>query len=62
MNLLYPIYFDFKLWLKSHTPLARIADKRRMGIGESDAQPEAGSEVQVSCIEGSLTNDECDFS
>ncbi len=37
MNFLYPLYFDFKLWLKSDTPLARIADKRRMGIGESDA-------------------------
>ncbi len=41
MNLLYPLYFDLKIWLKSHTPLARIADKRRMGIGESDAKPDA---------------------
>jgi fatty acid desaturase len=40
MNFLYPLYFDFKIWLKSHTPLARIADKRRMGIAESDAKPE----------------------
>jgi hypothetical protein len=46
MNFVYPIYFDIKLWLKSHTPLARIADKRRMGIGESDAQPEAGSDFK----------------
>ncbi len=38
MNCLYPLYFDFKIWLKSHTPLARIADKRRMGIDESDAK------------------------
>jgi hypothetical protein len=37
MNFLYPLYFDFKIWLKSHTPLARIADKKRMGIGESNA-------------------------
>src|SRR5271155_1849094 len=37
MNFLYPLYFDFKIWLKSHTPLARIADKKRMGIGERDA-------------------------
>jgi hypothetical protein len=36
MNFLYPMYFDFKIWLKSHTPLARIADKKRMGIGEVD--------------------------
>jgi hypothetical protein len=41
MNFLYPLYFDFKLWLKSDTPLARIADKGRMGIAESDATPEA---------------------
>ncbi len=41
MNFLYPLYFDFKLWLKSDTPLARIADKGRMGIAESDAEPEA---------------------
>jgi hypothetical protein len=38
MNFLYPLYFDLKIWLKSHTPLARIADKRRMGIAESDAK------------------------
>jgi Sulfotransferase family len=45
MNFLYPLYFDFKIWLKSYTPLARIADKKRMGIAESDAgagaKPEA---------------------
>jgi hypothetical protein len=41
MNFLYPMYFDFKLWLKSDTPLARIADKGRMGIAESDAKPDA---------------------
>lgn len=46
MNLLYPIYFDVKIWLKSHTPLARMADKRRMGIGEFHAQPDAESEVK----------------
>ena len=38
MNFLYPLYFDFKLWLKSRTPLARIADKGRMGIPESNAE------------------------
>lgn len=37
MNFLYPLYFDFKLWLKSETPLARIADKGRMGIADPDA-------------------------
>ena len=31
MSWLYPIYFDFKLWLKSDTPLARIASTGRMG-------------------------------
>jgi hypothetical protein len=41
MNFLYPLYFDFKLWLKSDTPLARIADKGRMGIPESDAKTDA---------------------
>lgn len=40
MNFLYPLYFDFKLRLKSNTPLARIANTGRMGIGESDADPE----------------------
>jgi hypothetical protein len=42
MNFLYPLYFDLKLWLKSDTPLARIADKGRMGIAESDAKTDAG--------------------
>lgn len=41
MNFLYPLYFDFKLWLKSDTPLARIADKGRMGKAELDANPGA---------------------
>jgi hypothetical protein len=39
MSFLYPLYFDFKLWLKSETPLARIADKGRMGKPESDGKP-----------------------
>jgi hypothetical protein len=38
MNSFYPLYFDFKIWLKSHTPLARIADKKRMGIAESESR------------------------
>jgi hypothetical protein len=38
MNFVYPLYFDFKLWLKSDTPLARIADKGRMGIADSESQ------------------------
>jgi hypothetical protein len=41
MNFLYPLYFDFKLWLKSDTPLARIADKGRMGVPELHAKVEA---------------------
>ena len=45
MNFLYPLYFDFKLWLKSDTPLARIADKGRMGVAESDASTDAEPEV-----------------
>jgi hypothetical protein len=38
MSFLYPLYFDFKLWLKSDTPLARIANKGRLGIPESGAK------------------------
>lgn len=34
MGLLYPIYFDAKLWLKTYTPLAKTADIGRMGISE----------------------------
>jgi len=41
MNFLYPLYFDFKIWLKSDTPLARIADKGRMGVPEPDAKAAA---------------------
>jgi len=41
MNFLYPLCFDFKLWSKSDTLLARIADKGRMGISESDAKSDA---------------------
>lgn len=35
MEALYPGYFDFKLWLKSSTPLAKTADLGRMGIRKS---------------------------
>jgi len=38
MNFLYPLYFDFKLWLKSDTPLARLAGTERMGILKNDAE------------------------
>ncbi len=41
MNFLYPSHFDLKLWLKSNTPLARMAKKVRMGIGEVDEKSEA---------------------
>jgi hypothetical protein len=43
MNFLYPLYFDSKLWLKSNTPLARIACKGtwRRRLRESHAKPEA---------------------
>ncbi len=35
MSFLYPLYFDFKLWLKSKTPLARFASTTRMGKAKS---------------------------
>ncbi len=35
MSFLYPLYFDFKLWLKSATPLARVASTTRMGKAKS---------------------------
>jgi Sulfotransferase family len=47
MNFLYPLYFDFKLWLKSDTPLARLADKGRMGIPESDAKSDAKTDAKT---------------
>jgi len=34
MNFLYPLHFGFKLWLKSATPLARIASTGRMGVAK----------------------------
>jgi hypothetical protein len=45
MNFLYPLYFDFKLWLKSDTPLARLADKGRMGVAESETAPDTEPEA-----------------
>ncbi len=32
MAFLYPLYFDCRLWLKSKTPLARIADRRSLSV------------------------------
>lgn len=37
MSILYPLHFDFKLWLKSATPLARIANTGRMGVARANA-------------------------
>ncbi len=34
MGVLYPIFFDLKLWLKTYTPLAATADIGRMGISD----------------------------
>ncbi|MGA9981501.1 MAG: sulfotransferase [Candidatus Sulfotelmatobacter sp.] len=34
MRILYPAFWDLKLWLKSSTPLAMIADIQRMGVRE----------------------------
>lgn len=36
MSFLYPIYFDIKLWLKSDTPLARLANTGRMGVRKTE--------------------------
>lgn len=36
MDFLYPKYFDFKLWFKSSTPLARTASLERMVIGDPE--------------------------
>jgi hypothetical protein len=41
MSFLYPLYFDFKLWLKSDTPLKRIANTGRMGKAKTgEVKPE----------------------
>jgi hypothetical protein len=34
MSFLYPMYFGLKLWLKTHTPLARMGEIGRMGISD----------------------------
>jgi hypothetical protein len=41
MTFLYPRYFDFKLWLKSDTPLRRMANKGRLGIAKAGAESDA---------------------
>ena len=34
MGVLYPLYFDVKLWFKTYTLLAKTADIGRMGISD----------------------------
>ena len=34
MRVVYPLYFDLKLWFKNYTPLGKTADIGRMGISE----------------------------
>jgi hypothetical protein len=36
MGIVYPLYFDLKFWLKSKTPLARLASTGRMGVNQRD--------------------------
>jgi hypothetical protein len=43
MSFLYPLYFDFKFWLKSETPLARMAATGRMGINKRDTVKSEGA-------------------
>jgi hypothetical protein len=38
MRVLYPAFWDMKLWLKSNTPLGRIADLQRMGVSEESGE------------------------
>jgi hypothetical protein len=38
MSILYPAFWDLKLWLKSSTPLARIADLQRMGVRKESGE------------------------
>jgi hypothetical protein len=38
MNFLLPLYLDAKLWLKSYTPLGRVAEKTCMGIADSETK------------------------
>jgi hypothetical protein len=38
MSILYPAFWDLKLWLKSSTPLARIADIQRMGVRKESGE------------------------
>jgi hypothetical protein len=51
MNILYPLCLEAKLWLKSHTPLARVADKSCLGMGELDVRSiipvEAGNKYKL---------------
>jgi hypothetical protein len=28
VKVLYPLYFDLRIWLKSNTPVGRISDRR----------------------------------
>ena len=42
MSFLYPLYFDLKFWLKSETPLARMANTGRMGINKSKSIHKSG--------------------
>jgi hypothetical protein len=34
MRILYPMYFDLKLWLKTYTPLARMSEIQELGISD----------------------------
>jgi hypothetical protein len=45
MSFLYPIYFDLKLWLKTHTPLARRGEIQRMGISDPPTNPAASHQI-----------------
>jgi hypothetical protein len=43
MSFLFPLNLEFKQWLKSKTPLARMADTARMGINKHGAKTTEGA-------------------
>jgi hypothetical protein len=51
MSIVYPIYFDLKLWLKTYTLLARLGELQRMGISDppdsAGAQPDGASGTEI---------------
>lgn len=50
MNFLYPLYLKSRQWLKWHTPVARLEDRRGMTVAPAASSADGASQTQKATV------------